>query len=74
MARPVPVGATGMSDFTIHKDPARKERYTHRHKKNEHWDDPTTAGCYVKNILWNGSTVKQSVNDLNTDMRILILL
>ena len=28
-------GAAGMSDFTIHKDEARKQRYIDRHKKNE---------------------------------------
>ena len=26
-------GAYGMSDFTINKDPERKERYIERHKK-----------------------------------------
>ena len=26
-------GAYGMSDYTIHKDPARRERYRTRHKK-----------------------------------------
>jgi DNA-binding PadR family transcriptional regulator len=26
-------GAAGMSDFTIHKDEARKQRYINRHKK-----------------------------------------
>jgi hypothetical protein len=28
-------GAAGMSDFTKHKDEARKQRYIDRHKKNE---------------------------------------
>ena len=28
-------GATGYSDFTIHKDEARKQRSIDRHKKNE---------------------------------------
>ncbi len=27
------LGATGYSDFTIHKDKARKQRYIHRHEK-----------------------------------------
>ena len=30
-------GAVGYSDYTIHKDPERKERYIARHKKNEKW-------------------------------------
>jgi hypothetical protein len=28
-------GAKGMSDYTIHHDKARKERYINRHKANE---------------------------------------
>jgi hypothetical protein len=28
-------GAKGMSDYTIHHDKARKERYINRHEKNE---------------------------------------
>jgi hypothetical protein len=28
-------GAKGMSDYTIHKDPARKQRYIDRHIKRE---------------------------------------
>ena len=28
-------GSRGMSDFTIHKDPERKERYIDRHSKHE---------------------------------------
>ena len=32
---PVHFGAKGMSDFTIHKDEKRKQRYINRHKKNE---------------------------------------
>ena len=30
-------GATGYSDFTIHKDEARKLRFINRHKSNEVW-------------------------------------
>ena len=30
-------GAAGMSDFTHHKDEARKQRYINRHKNNEIW-------------------------------------
>ena len=31
-------GSTGMSDYTIHKDDKRKERYLKRHEKNENWN------------------------------------
>ena len=46
-------GAKGYSDFTIHKDEERKDRYINRHKKTENWNDLKTAGFYAKNILWN---------------------
>lgn len=61
----VPFGQKGASDFTIHKDPDRKERYINRHKKNERWNDPKTAGYYSRWILWNKPSLKQSVDDLN---------
>ncbi len=28
-------GAKGMSDYTIHKDPERKQRYIERHQKEQ---------------------------------------
>lgn len=56
-------GAQGMSDFTKHKDPERKERYLKRHKKNEDWDNPMTAGALSRWILWNKDTYDESVKD-----------
>ena len=58
-------GAKGYSDFTIHKDEERKDRYINRHKKTENWNDFKTAGFYAKNILWNKKSVKASVEDIN---------
>ena len=58
-------GAKGYSDMTIHKDEERKDRYINRHKKNENWKDPKTAGFFAKNILWNKPSVKASVEDTN---------
>ena len=46
-------GAAGMSDFTKHKDEERKQRYLDRHRKNENWSDPTTAGFMSRWILWH---------------------
>ena len=54
-------GAKGMSDFTIHKDPERKKLYINRHKKNENWNVPTSAGSLSRWILWNKPTYKESV-------------
>ena len=59
----VSFGAAGMSDFTIHKDEARKERYLNRHRKNENWDKPDTPGSLSRYILWNKKTLRASVRD-----------
>ena len=55
-------GADGMSDFTKHKDPARKQRYLDRHRKRENWSDPMNAGALSKEILWNKPTLKASIS------------
>ena len=34
----VSFGAKGYSDYTLHKDPERKERYVSRHKKKRRLD------------------------------------
>lgn len=56
-------GAAGMSDYTIHKDPERKERYIKRHQNNEDWNNPLTAGALSRYILWNKPSFRDSVND-----------
>ena len=56
-------GAKGMSDFTIHKDKQRKERYLDRHRKRENWNSFMTAGSLSRWILWNKPTLKASISD-----------
>ena len=56
-------GAKGMSDYTIHKDDERKERYLNRHRKRENWDDYMTAGSLSRWILWNKPTLASSISD-----------
>ena len=58
-------GSAGMSDFTKHKDEERKQRYINRHKKNENWSDPKTAGFMSKHLLWNKPTLSESIKDTN---------
>ena len=59
-------GAKGMSDFTIHKDTERKERYLQRHKgMGEDWSNPLTAGFYATNLLWNKPSLSESIRDTN---------
>ena len=56
-------GAKGMSDYTKHKDDERKERYLDRHRANENWNSPTTAGALSRWILWNKKTLRASIED-----------
>ena len=58
-------GAKGMTDFTIHKDPERKQRYLNRHSTNEDWNNPMSAAFYATNILWNKPTITDSIRDTN---------
>ncbi len=60
-------GASGMMDYTKYyaKDPelAKQKRnsYDARHKVNEDWTDPLTAGALAKHILWSEPTIQQSI-------------
>ena len=65
----VSFGAKGYSDFTQHKDPARKERYLNRRKTRENWADPTTAGSLSKNVLWNKPSITASVKDMDKQFK-----
>ena len=65
----VSFGAKGYSDFTQHKDPARKQLYLKRHKARENWADPTTAGSLSKNILWNKQSISASVKDMDKQFK-----
>ena len=56
-------GSKGMSDFTIHKDKKRRDRYIKRHKKDLRTNDPTRAGFLSMYILWNKKTFKASLLD-----------
>jgi len=56
-------GSFGMSDFTIHKDEERKERYLNRHRKRENWDNPLSAGALSRWILWNKPSLRESIKD-----------
>ena len=62
-------GAKGMMDYTKYykqdKELAKqkKDSYIARHKVNENWNDPTSAGSLAKNILWNLPTIEASIKD-----------
>jgi hypothetical protein len=59
-------GAKGMSDFTKHKDPERKERYLKRHNPkntNENWSIPDTPASLSRWVLWNKPSLDESIKD-----------
>ena len=56
-------GAEGMTDYTLSKDDERKKRYLARHRKNENWNNPVSAGALSRWILWNLKTRKASIAD-----------
>lgn len=54
-------GAKGYEDYTIHKDNERKERYIKRHRKNENWNDFTSAGSLSRYILWEDKNLYTAI-------------
>lgn len=70
----VKFGAKGYSDYTIHKDSDRKQRYIGRHKKNENWRDLHKAGTWSRYILWGEPTLRSSISSMNHKFGIHIVL
>lgn len=56
-------GLKGGSTFIDHKNEMRKDAYIARHRVNENWDDPTTAGALARYVLWNKPSYRDSVMD-----------
>ena len=53
-------GATGYVDYTQPPhDKERRARYLTRHRGNESWNNPRTAGALSRWILWGDSTSLQ---------------
>ena len=59
-------GATGYKDFTQHKSEDRKANYLARHKANEDWTDPKTAGFWARHLLWNRPSLQASARELRS--------
>jgi hypothetical protein len=51
----VSYGCFGMSDYTLHKDKIRRERYRNRHR-NDHINDPYKPGFWSWWHLWGESS------------------
>ena len=57
-------GQASASDFTIHKDEDRKQRYIKRHEKNESkfWNKSgiDTPSFWARFLLWEKPSIKES--------------
>ncbi len=65
-------GAFGMSDFTIHKDPHRRQLYIIRHNKDK-INNPDYAGFWSMNLLWNKPSLQSSIKDTEKRFSIRII-
>lgn len=64
-------GAKGMSDYTIHKNKERRERYITRHAKDLDTNDPTRAGFLSMYVLWgNEPSLQKSIKDYKQRLQI----
>ncbi len=52
----VPFGAAGYSDYTIHHDKDRRNRYILRHSRSENFNDFMSRGSLSMHLLWGPST------------------
>jgi hypothetical protein len=49
-------GQEGGSTYIDHGDKVKRAAYLARHKKNEDWNDPYSAGSLSRYLLWGDST------------------
>jgi hypothetical protein len=69
------IGSAGMSDYTIHNDDNRKNRYIQRHSgMNEDWtkNGIYTAGFWSHWLLWNKKTIIASIKNIEKKFKIKI--
>jgi len=66
-------GASGMSDYTKHKDKERLQRYVARHKRGgEKWGKSgiKTAGFWSRWLLWNKPTIGGSKKNISSKFNV----
>lgn len=76
LKRKIHFGASGMEDYTMHKDPARKEKYFARHSRvllkdgSRAIDSMLSPAFWAANLLWNKPTLTESIKDLEKKYKI----
>jgi hypothetical protein len=64
-------GQAGATDFIRSGgDIERKNRYLARHKSNENWNDPTSAGALSRYVLWNKPSLRASISDFKSHFKL----
>ena len=64
-------GASGMSDYTKHKDDERKKLYLARHKKNENWNNYMTPGSLSRWVLWEYKSLHEAIRKYKQKFNLL---
>ena len=62
----VSFGAASYEDLTQHRNYLRRSLYLARHRKNENWNDPQTAGALSRWILWETPNLTVNVRRFKT--------
>jgi hypothetical protein len=60
-------------DYTQHGDPKRKALYIQRHKKNEDWNNPLTAGFWAYHLLWTKPSIEEAKKHIYSKFGIKVL-
>lgn len=61
--RKIQFGAKGYSNYTLHRNKTRRQKYIDRHEARENFNDPMTPGALSRWILWNKPTITGSVRN-----------
>ena len=56
-------GQKGSSTYIDHRDDSKKDAYIARHRVNENFNNPMSAGSLSRFILWNKTTLSASIAD-----------
>ena len=72
----VSFGAKGYSDYTVHKDAKRMDRYLVRHKKRENWtkNGINTAGFWSRWLLWSKPSLNGAIKLIENKFKVKIVL
>lgn len=68
----VDFGQKGYSDYTIHKDPVRMQRYLNRHARmGENWSlkGKYSAGFWSRWLLWSRPSLRSAIASVSRRLR-----